>query len=153
MTTIVGFDPGLTGAFAIFHNGALVAVEDLPVIDRRVNAPLLAEALDLYQPELAVIEALHAMPINGSKANFSQGHSLGVIQGVTAALPQVLLTPTTWKKTVGINSGDRDSQKEKSRALCVRNWPEMASSFARKKDADRADATLIAYAHLLSTDS
>lgn len=81
----LGIDPGITGAFAVVDaDGLLVAVEDLPVIRDRRLGWIDAEAFTTRLIELrrgrnmrAFVERVHAMPVNGSQASFSQGATLG----------------------------------------------------------------------------
>ena len=139
---VLAFDPGQTGAYAVLKDHVLVAVGDLPVIDKQINPPLLAADVAMYAPDEIVLEHVHAMPVNGSKANFSMGQSAGIIKGVCANYPLFEVGPRTWKKTHKI-TGDRNEQKEKARRLAIERWPDMAEHFRRKMDADRAEAALI----------
>jgi hypothetical protein len=52
----------------------------------------------------------------------------------------VFVPPQKWKKAMGLGSN-----KDESRILASRQWPDSAHMFNRKKDADRAEAALIAY--------
>ena len=151
MTITIGFDPGLTGAVAVLSGERLVDVADLPVHKvgkkRRLDAAaLLASPWVTERVDTVVIESLHAMGINGSQANFSQGHSLGVIEGVCAGMKVEFITPQAWKAEHPALVGSRAEQKVAGRLLCQRLWPDFAPSFARAKDDGRADAALIALA-------
>jgi crossover junction endodeoxyribonuclease RuvC len=51
-----------------------------------------------------------------------------------------MVTPQKWKKAYpGL-----DSDKDKSRMMATRIWPEISTRFKRKKDDGRAEALLIA---------
>lgn len=148
----IGFDPGLTGAVAVLSGEQLVDVDDLPVRkvgkrNRLDGRALLASPWITDRVDTVVIEALHPMGINGTQANFSQGHSLGVIEGVCAGLsPFETLSPRAWKAEFPELTGTRAEQKVAGRLLCQRLWPDFAALFARAKDDGRADAALIALA-------
>lgn len=143
---IVGIDPGNSGAVAALSpDGVLVDVGDMPVVDGFVNGALLRELLvDLaggMVVSLVVIEKVAAMPKQGVSSTFKFGAAYGTAGGVVAGLgwPQRLVVPRVWKKAMGCSA-----EKERSRRLAIERWPAQASLFARKKDADRAEAALLA---------
>lgn len=140
---ILGVDPGATGALAAINasTGDLIWIEDMPMLDRTVSGPLVADLLRNEDIVAAWIEHVWAMSPMGASASFSFGHGTGVITGVLAALdaPTRLVKPAVWKKAVGLG---RD--KDASRAAAVGLWPASSALFARKKDDGRAEAALIA---------
>lgn len=142
--TIIGIDPGLTGAIACLHadTGALIWVEDMPVIDKRINAAALGDLLDPEVGAMVVVEAVHAMPKQGVSSSFNFGHSLGVIHGVIGALalPQCNVTPQEWKKHHRLIGTTKGASRQRATEL----YPAHASLFARVKDDGRAEAVLIA---------
>ena len=142
--TVIGIDPGQTGAVAILHGttGALIAVEDMPVIDKRINAAALGDLLDPEVDAMVVVEAVHAMPKQGVSSSFNFGHSLGVIHGVIGALalPQCNVTPQEWKKHHRLIGTAKGASRQRATEL----YPAHASLFARVKDDGRAEAVLIA---------
>lgn len=141
---IVGVDPGLGGALAMIQDGFLIWVCDMPVLDKRVQANPIQHMLRHSEPDLVVIEDLHAMP-RGSIASFSLGYSMGVVvatvQGLS--LPLARMRPNEWKKIQGLSNQD----KEASRLLATERWPSFIDSFRLKKHVDRAEAALIADAY------
>ena len=147
MSTL-GIDCGVTGAVALVDvRGRLTAVADMPTVDGEVSPVLLCELLrdwwsEYGAVELAVVERLHAMPPPvGSKANFSKGLSYGIVLGTLAAggVPVDKPTPAAWKRTMGVGK-----DKDAVRAVVLDAWPGSAETFKRKKDADRAEAALLA---------
>lgn len=64
---VMGIDPGLSGAIAFLftRDPHRVAVEDMPVVDGNVSAPILAQTIKKYAPSYAVIEHVNAMPKQG----------------------------------------------------------------------------------------
>lgn len=81
------------------------------------------------------------MPKQGVSSSFKFGRSLGLVEGVCDGLgiPVQWVTPNRWKKAMRLGA-----DKEASRQLAIRRWPEQAALFARKKDHGRAEAALIA---------
>lgn len=142
---ILGIDCGKTGALALLEpDGTLRDVHDMPLAGGDIAPVLIIDWLDdtATDIQLATVERLHAMPPPvGSKANFSKGRSFGLVLGVLAGLriPVELPTAAAWKRTMGV-SKDKDG----CRALALDMWPADSALFARKKDADRAEAALIA---------
>lgn len=140
---ICGIDPGINGAAAFFfetHPNA-IAAEDLPVVDRMLDAATLARRLEQMKPDLVVIEQVAAMPKQGVSSTFRFGQAYGMTIGVVAALriPIEYVTPGRWKKHFRLSS-----DKEESRARALQMWPDRPDLFARKKDHGRAEAALIA---------
>ena len=139
---VMGIDPGISGAVAFFYpsHPNAVSVYDMPSIGKEVNCAELRAIIKQYQPDLAIIESVHAMPRQGVSSSFNFGMSYGMMRGVVAAIgiPQVLVAPTKWKKYFALTS-----DKETSRRLAILTWPE-SEHFNRKKDDGRAEAALLA---------
>ena len=148
--TIIGIDPGLTGAVArISIDGAEVV--DLPVmangkgsskVKNQVNASELARILDeLASPDgtIVFLERISSMPGQGVASMFSMGDTFGCIRGVCGALwlPTEVVTPQKWKKHFMLGA-----DKEVVRARAIEAFPEQP--LGRKKDHNRAEALLIA---------
>jgi crossover junction endodeoxyribonuclease RuvC len=57
------------------------------------------------------------------------------------------IAPPVWKRIIGIPPG-KIGTKDMARSEAIRRWPQHAALFARVKDADRAEAALIAVAGL-----
>lgn len=141
MTTILGIDPGsVSGAWAAVHDDGSMTCGDLPTVDRNVDGAAFARLVRALAPCRAVVEQVSAMPKQGVSSTFSFGRGFGCVLGVLAAceVPVTMVMPGRWKRAFAL-----DSDKEKSRALAIRTWPASAQ-FARKKDAGRAEAALIA---------
>ncbi len=133
---VVGIDPGISGAVAWLedNNAAVYAMPSTPV--------------DLYQllrsldADMVFVEKQGMRPGQSTQSAFKTGQNMGIILGVTASLmlPVVVLSPQSWKKTMGLIGKD----KEASRALALQMWPKLPLPF--KKDEGKAEAALIAYA-------
>lgn len=152
---VLGLDPGALGALALVSvdDGAirLVAVEDTPAFKIRrgktekteINANGLAVLLQKLRPDVAFMERVGGMPGQSASASFNFGRASGVAEGVLAALGirTEMIAPTKWKNQFQIRG---DAGKDAARAITTRMFPAFASSFARVRDADRAEAALIA---------
>ena len=151
VVSLVGIDPGLTGAVAILEDDGSVGVIDMPCVPKssgkggEVCAELLAKALreSVSRDDRIFVEAVHAMPGNGATSMFGFGRSLGVVLGVLAALglPYELVRPMKWKRAAGIVGKPKDA----SRGAALRLYPAAADLLKRKKDSGRADAILIGH--------
>lgn len=148
---ILGVDPGLNGAIGVVSTeGGLLEVIDMPTVEvkvgkstkRRISPELLAHELRPWaMAEAAYVEAVAASPQMGVSSAFAFGEALGILKGALAALqiPVVMVPPAKWKRDLKLNAS-----KDGSRAKAVALWPDMAGEFRRAKDADRAEAALLA---------
>lgn len=153
--TIIGIDPGVTGAIAKLRHGEPLAIVDLPTRSRhngrtRIDGQKLLDELRRLtaRNEITFVgtEAVHAMPANGSIGVFSQGSVTGSLEAVLDILqaerPYVQtrhLNPYEWKKHFGLIHKDKEDARQKANAIF--NAP---TSLRRKKDHNRAEAALMA---------
>ena len=141
-------DPGsVNAAIAVFHDGVPVFVDDIRTINGMLDCVSFARALQDMKVENVVVEAVHAMPKQGLSSTFKFGMGVGIIHGVAGALrlPLTLVTPAQWKGYHSLRGPD----KEASRQLAIRKWPQLNSYLDRKKDADRAEALLMGDWHYI----
>jgi hypothetical protein len=139
---ILGIDPGLKGGLGFYFPAVgRVAMEDLPVADGEINAPMLSRRVKDFMPAMVILEKVHSMPKQGVASTFKFGMSFGIIRGVVCALdiPLYLVPPQEWKKHYQLNA-----DKEKSRAKAIQLFPKNADRMERKKDEGRAEAALLA---------
>jgi crossover junction endodeoxyribonuclease RuvC len=144
MTVFLGVDPGVSGAIAFyFPPQDRVSVYDVPIAGGEIATPVLADIIIAYghYDMVAWIERVGAMPGNGGASMFNFGRAYGDVRGVIGALkiPTHFVTPQMWKKHFRLTS-----DKDQSRALAIRLFPDVADNFKRKKDDGRAEAALIA---------
>lgn len=147
---IIGIDPGINGAIAIFHGRTLSTVIDMPTLEvvsgkttkRHISAAQLRDILETYPQARVCVEKVGAMPGQGVASMFNFGRSAGIIEGVVAGLrmPITYVTPATWTKGVGRAAG-----KDASRMRAMELFPDKAVLFKRAKDDGRADAALIGW--------
>jgi crossover junction endodeoxyribonuclease RuvC len=152
MQYVIGIDPGLNGAVAILDakTGALIEVWSMPVVElkvgksikRKVSPEVLASELRTWSDATAVIEQVASSPQMGVTSAFGFGESYGVVRGVLAgmSIPCHTVVPAKWKRDMGLNSS-----KDGSRAKAIQLWPGQAGEFKLVKDADKAEAALIAH--------
>lgn len=156
MTTkscILGVDPGLSGAFAVYgvKDGA-VHILDVPTTTREVNHKMkrqidpyqVAAWLELNRPLIAfaVVEKVGSMPGQGVTSSFNFGFTTGVIHGTIAACGIEIQTvaPQVWKRKFGLLGQPKDA----SRAEASRRLPQFTHLWPLKKHDGRAEAALLA---------
>ena len=151
---IIGIDPGINGAICFFKNGTIIELLDMPTMSvgkknkSQVNGSQIfneVQKVTLNENKkevLAVIEQVSAMPGQGVTSMFNFGQSFGVLKGVFSAMqiPMDFVTPVKWKKFFNLINTNKDS----SRTKAIKIFPYISSKLSRKKDANKADAILIA---------
>lgn len=146
---ILGVDPGIKGAIALYDGGSSVVVRDMPITKAKgrgneINVGALADDMDLLfsVADHAFIENVQARPHDGRGSLFKFGYSAGLIRGlvVGSRIPVTMVTPAKWKLDMGLTS-DKDYSRTRASEL----FPESASEFRLKKDNNKAEAALIAY--------
>ena len=145
MRRTLGIDPGAGGALALLEGDRLLRVADMPTITIKGRAKVLpAGVVDLvveWKPDQIALEDVGAMPGQGVSSMFSFGRSVGILEGVIAALgyPLVMVRPATWKRAAGV-----PADKDAARLMATRLWPDHSAFFALKRDDGRAEAALLA---------
>jgi Holliday junction resolvasome RuvABC endonuclease subunit len=148
----VGVDPGLSGAIAFLTGDGRLAIVRAPLQERNgkreIDPRQLAHAvrdqlhtLGPTSPVEAAIERVHAMPKQGVTSAFTFGRTLGVVEGVLAALsiPVTFVTPVAWKRALAV-----PADKAGARLRASETFPAHAPMFARPADDGPAEAALIA---------
>ena len=152
MTTVLGIDPGVSGAVGILSsNGAFVDLFDMPTVlankssNRQMVSPIeLANRLRVFMTAyhgnvVAVTENVNAMPDQGVASVFAFGKSYGILLGVLAALgiSTHVVSPAKWKGYYALGR-----EKDQSRELAQRIYP--AAPLGLKKHHNRAEALMLA---------
>jgi len=151
---IIGIDPGISGAICFFENGEVRDVIDMPTMaegkknKRQINGRQIfneiSSRINRYNLKNinVVVEQVSAMPGQGVTSMFNFGQSFGIIKGICSAmqLPIFFVRPAKWKKYFDLIN----SQKDASRTKAIEIFPEISSILSKKKDANKADAILIA---------
>ena len=151
---IIGIDPGIKGAICILKDGKILDVFDMPTMPvgkknkSQVNGSQIYNEIQKViinedkKDIKVVIEQVSAMPGQGVTSMFNFGQSFGVLKGIFSAMqiPMDFISPVKWKKYyILINT-----QKDSSRTKAIEFFPYISSKLSRKKDANKADAILIA---------
>ena len=137
---ICGVDPGQKGAIALLYEKGTSHIYDMPMLGKEVNGTEVSNILWEFEPEHIWLEQVNSFGMGRTSAyNFGQG--VGILKGVFQAmkLPYTLVMPQKWKKSYGLSK-----EKDHSRLLATRLYPDLADQFKRKKDDGRAEALLIA---------
>jgi crossover junction endodeoxyribonuclease RuvC len=154
MRTVIGIDPGISGAIALLTGNGDLRVEDMPTMtmmngDRRIDQKALASMLRewdfLYEPQLAVVEHVHAMPKQGVVSSFNFGYSVGSVHQALASVGGLeirLVQPQVWKAIYGLRGGPENKDASRTQASLL--FPRHGHLWARKKDHGRAEAVLLA---------
>ena len=136
---ICGIDPGAKGAIALL-DGTFAEIHDMPMLGKEVNGTEVANIFVEFKPDHIFLEQVNSFGMGRTSAyNFGQG--VGVLKGVFQSLliPYTLVPPQRWQKHFG-----KSKDKDHSRLLATRLYPDLASQFVRVKDDGRAEALLIA---------
>jgi crossover junction endodeoxyribonuclease RuvC len=149
--TIVGVDPGLSGALFFLDQNRLSAGEavDLPIhvlmrggkTRREIDIAGLIGILTAHRLDHVFLEQVGAMPGQGVSSVFAFGKTYGVILGVIAAhtIPLTLVAPAVWKRALAVPKA-----KDGARARASQLLPGAAHQWRLKKHDGRAEAALLA---------
>ena len=151
---IIGIDPGISGSICFLEEGRILDVIDMPTMiegkknKKQVNgSQIYNEFLKMInkannQNVRVVVEQVSAMPGQGVTSMFNFGQSFGVLKGICSAmqLPMYFIRPTKWKKYFNLINSEKDA----SRTKAIEIFPYISSKLSKKKDANKADAILLA---------
>ena len=151
---IIGIDPGIKGAICILKDGKILDVFDMPIMPVGKKNKSQVNGSQIYNEIKkatineektniqVVIEEVSAMPGQGVTSIFNFGQSFGVLKGIFSAMqiPMDFVSPVKWKKHFNLIN----TQKDSSRTKAIEFFPYISHKLSRKKDANKADAILIA---------
>ena len=151
---VIGIDPGITGAICFFEDRKIIDLIEMPSMaegkkqKKQVNGAQIYNEIFLRTKNLekknikVVIEHVSAMPGQGVTSMFNFGQSFGVLKGICSAmqLSMHFVRPVKWKKFFNLINAEKDA----SRTKAIEIFPYISSQLSRKKDANKADAALIA---------
>ena len=151
---IIGIDPGISGSICFFEDGKILDVIEMPTMTegkknkKQVNGSQIYNEIQKAithedkKDIKVVIEQVSAMPGQGVTSMFNFGQSYGVLKGIFSAMqiPMDFISPVKWKKHYNLIN----TQKDSSRTKAIEFFPYISSQLSRKKDANKADAILIA---------
>ena len=150
----IGIDPGISGAICFMENSKIIEVIDMPSMaegkknKKQVNGSQVFNEITKHikDKELneikVVIEHVSAMPGQGVTSMFNFGQSFGILKGICSAmnLSMHFVRPVKWKKHFNLINSSKDA----SRTKAIEIFPSFSKNLAKKKDANKADAILIA---------
>jgi hypothetical protein len=143
---IAAIDPGLTGAVAFYmpSQPGGVAVYDMPVMGSEVNPNALRALIESHHATHAIIERVGPMPRDGVMQAWRFSATFAVAKTVVAliGLSTTLVPASAWKRAMKVQGGPIG--KEQCRTMAFQRFPQNAADFARKNDAGRAEAALLA---------
>ena len=151
---IIGIDPGISGAICFFEDGKITDIVEMPNMaegkknKRQVNGAQIyneiSSRIKNFNKEdiKVVIEQVSAMPGQGVTSMFNFGQSFGVLKGICSAmqLSTYFIRPAKWKKYFNLINSEKDA----SRTKAIQIFPYISSKLSKKKDANKADAILLA---------
>ena len=149
--TIVGVDPGLSGALFFIDPARPSTGEavDLPIHvltrggkkKRELDIAGLIGILTSHRLDHVFLEQVGAMPGQGVSSVFAFGKTYGVILGVIAAhtIPLTLVAPAVWKRALAVPKA-----KDGARARASQLLPDAAHQWPRVHHHSRAEAALLA---------
>lgn len=147
---VIGIDPGLTGAIAVVGGDDAAIIYDTPVVKTKGRLTYSIRDMDLllssisktnYHLDAVGLERQQAFPGQGVASTFRTGEGYGLWQAliIASGLSVTIVSPQVWKKFCGLSK-----DKEESRQLAIKLFPECKKDLSRKKDHNRAEALLIA---------
>ena len=151
---VIGIDPGITGSICFFEDGKIIDLIEMPNMadgkkqKKQVNGAQIYNEILLRTKNVekknikVVIEHVSAMPGQGVTSMFNFGQSFGVLKGICSAmqLSMHFVRPAKWKKYFNLINAEKDA----SRTKAIEIFPYISNQLSRKKDANKADAALIA---------
>ena len=151
---IIGVDPGISGSICFLLDGKILEVLDMPTMaegkknKKQINGSQIYNEINRVinkiqnQEVRVVIEQVSAMPGQGVTSMFNFGQSFGILKGICSAmkLPMYFVRPAKWKKYFNLINSEKDA----SRTKAIEIFPYFSQELSKKKDANKADAILIA---------
>ena len=148
---IIGIDPGLSGGIAILDDLKIFDVFDMPIMSegkKNKNQLNSAQLVNILKKNIVngntfvIVEQVSAMPGQGVTSMFNFGQSFGILKGICSAmhLSMHFVRPAKWKKYFNLIKCEKDA----SRTKAIEIFPYFSTNLSKKKDANKADAILIA---------
>lgn len=166
--TVIGVDPGLSGAMTHYGVAGPITCRDMPVFNMTVNRKerKRLDMVELYQyfelhkimgARLVVLEAVGGRPKQSASAAFVFGYTVGAIFAVCVALrlPIETVSPAVWKQALRVpGKKDKKSSKPDSayEGKIISRADEILPDFTHMwrgpqggRKVDRAESALIAH--------
>ena len=151
---VIGIDPGISGSICFLEDGKILDVIEMPIMNEGKKNKKQVNGSQIYNEILkrintqekknirVIIEQVSAMPGQGVTSMFNFGQSFGILKGICSAmqLPMFFVRPAKWKKYFNLINSEKDA----SRTRAIEIFPYFSTQLSKKKDANKADAILIA---------
>ena len=151
MNTVIGIDPGKTGAMVILYPDNSARAYQVPLIELKgKQQPAWYTWFDLWSvpaqtvsPDLIVIENVAARPKQGVTSMFNFGQTLGFVKAIACSANSRIehVTPSVWKGKLGLLKSNKGASRELARQLI----PSLTPELTRVKDDGVAEAALLAH--------
>lgn len=149
---VIGIDPGVSGAFAVWEDGNIIHLEDFVKVEKDLDVDTLALQLRSWDADKVFIEKVASRPGQGVVSVFRFGRTVGALEGVCHGIPVGFITPTKWKEYYGIvkdqnlkTTENKRLQKILARDIVRERWPHLEPQLRLVRNADRAEAALMAH--------
>ena len=147
MKSILAFDPGKSGGWALLNGNKLIEWGRMPVTKTKppkYDYLAISELFLGFEPELCVIEGVNAHACKSKSSAFSLGGCYEMLQclAVIHATPIVFANPTAW--TRAMVSGAKKKDKAMHMLDAERLFPECREDMKIKNNDGIADAILMA---------
>lgn len=149
---VVGIDPGISGAIAIYDGHELV-IHPMPILGGYVDISTLQTIIPSQCT--VMIEEIAPRPGNTMSGAVKSAINWGLIVGQlkTRGIPVLTVKPSAWKKAMALKAPDKSSLRER-KELAVKKAEEIfpTNEFRTVKGALRdghAEASLLAW-HLFT---
>ncbi len=115
---VLGIDPGLKGAIALYNEKGLQSILEIPTVKstgrgREVLWADLNMRWDslFFWADHVFLERVNARPLDGGSSAFKFGSIYGGLRGLIVAklIPYTLVTPTVWMKAMGVGLGSKEA--------------------------------------------
>lgn len=152
----IGIDGGLSGGISVIRDKQIMNCITMPIIKGKGGSVYDIEQIVRFFKAiltnddniLVILEKAHTMPLNGGRANFTNGLNYGIMQGILKSLriPYEIIAARTWQKVVFQGQTVKDT-KQSSILYCKNRFPEedfRATERCRKDHDGKTDATCMA---------
>jgi crossover junction endodeoxyribonuclease RuvC len=162
--SIVGIDPGLTGAIAILGDDNTLVCHTMPIFEpekarRTINE---AEVIGIFRSHnirhvfIELVGGGMTGKKQGGNTMFNFGEGYGILKGITAALqiPRSFVPPAVWKRYFRLLKTDKEASRARASeifpyytdqwAKIVKNSKKGIEGITTDQAGGRAEAALIA---------
>ena len=153
---VLGIDPGLEGALALYDETGLLDVYKMPAVKStgRGREVLWATLNDVWNARFywaghAFLERVNARPLDGSSSAFKFGSIYGGLRGMIVGkmIPYTLVTPGVWMKEMGVGRGSQEASVIRAEQLFPGHAQHFRGPRGGKVDGVAEAALIAKYGH------